>query len=207
MASLVLGPLLRYAGRTQATVWVEADAACEVEVLGHTARTFEVPGHHYGLVPLSDLPEGAVLRYEVRLDGEPVWPLPGSSHPPSTIRTREGEDQARLVFGSCRVGAPQREPYTLPPGQEHGFGVDALWAYSRRLQAGIEQWPDGLLLCGDQVYADEVSPETPSSSAPAATRRSRPARRSPTSRSTPASIARPGATPTSAGCSRRSRAS
>ncbi len=160
MAALVLGPLLRYAGRTQATVWVEADAACEVEVLGHTARTFEVSGHHYGLVPLSDLPEGAVLRYEVRLDGEPVWPPPGSTRPPSTIRTREGEDQARLVFGSCRVGAPQREPYTLPPGREHGFGVDALWAYSRRLQAGIEQWPDGLLLCGDQVYADEVSPET-----------------------------------------------
>ena len=42
----------------------------------------------------------------------------------------------------------------------YGFGVDALWAYSRRLQAGIEPWPDGLLLCGDQVYADEVSPDT-----------------------------------------------
>jgi hypothetical protein len=159
MASLVLGPLLRYVGRTTATVWVEADAACEAEVLGQTARTFEVSGHHYALVPLTDLPEGAVLEYEVRLDGEQVWPLPGSTRPPSAIRTREGEDHARLVFGSCRVGAPQREPYTLPPGQEHGFGVDALWAYSRRLQAGIEQWPDGLLLCGDQVYADEVSPE------------------------------------------------
>jgi len=159
-ASLVLGPLLRYVGRTTATVWVETDSSCDVDVLGQTAPTFEVSGHHYALVPLTDLPEGAVLEYEVRLDGEPVWPLPGGTHPPSAIRTREGEDHARLVFGSCRVGAPQREPYTLPPDQEHGFGVDALWAYSRRLQAGIEQWPDGLLLCGDQVYADEVSPET-----------------------------------------------
>ncbi len=79
----------------------------------------------------------------------------------STIHTRQGEDQARLVFGSCRVGAPQREPYTLAPGDHpEGFGVDALWAYSRRLQAGIEPWPDALLLNGDQVYADEVSPET-----------------------------------------------
>jgi hypothetical protein len=160
MASLVLGPLLRYVGRTTATVWVETDAACRVEILGQAAATFEVCRHHYALVPLTDLPEGAVLEYEVRLDGEPVWPLLGSTHPPSVIRTREGEDHARLVFGSCRVGAPQREPYTLPPDQEHGFGVDALWAYSRRLQAGIEQWPDGLLLCGDQVYADEASPET-----------------------------------------------
>jgi hypothetical protein len=141
-------------------VWVETDDSCEVEVLGQSARTFEVSGHHYALVPLTDLPEGSVLEYEVLLDGDRVWPLPESTRPPSTIRTREGEDHARLVFGSCRVGAPQREPYTLPPGEEHGFGVDALWAYSRRLQEGMEQWPDALLLCGDQVYADEVSPET-----------------------------------------------
>src|SRR5919201_2075328 len=160
MAALVLGPLLRYVGRTEATVWVETDAACEVEIRGHTARTFEVSGHHYALVPMTDLPEGEVVEYEVRLDGATAWPLPGSRRPASTIHMRQGEDHARLVFGSCRVGAPQREPYTLPPDHEHGFGVDALYAYSRRLQEGLEPWPDGLLLCGDQVYADEVSPET-----------------------------------------------
>jgi hypothetical protein len=32
MPELILGPLLRYAGKTDATVWVETDAACEVEV-------------------------------------------------------------------------------------------------------------------------------------------------------------------------------
>ena len=161
MASLILGPLLRYVGRTEATVWIEADRACRVEVLGHTAPTFEVRGHHYALVALFDLEQAAVLEYEVLLDGELVWPPADSDFPASTIHTREGEHRARLVFGSCRVGAPQREPYTLPPGgEERGFGVDALWAYSRRLRAGIEPWPDALLLIGDQVYADEVSPET-----------------------------------------------
>ncbi len=45
-ASLVLGPLLRYVGRSQATLWVETDRACHVDVLGHVARTFEVRGHH-----------------------------------------------------------------------------------------------------------------------------------------------------------------
>src|ERR1043166_1395399 len=161
MASLVLGPLLRYVGRTDATVWIEADQACQVEVLGHTAATFEVRGHHYALVALSGLEQAAVLEYEVHLDGERVWPLTGSEHPASTIHTREGEHRARLVFGSCRVGAPQREPFTLPPGgAAQAYGVDALWAYSRRLRAGIEPWPDALLLIGDQVYADEVSPET-----------------------------------------------
>ena len=32
MPKLVLGPLLRYVGETQATVWVETDAAAQVEV-------------------------------------------------------------------------------------------------------------------------------------------------------------------------------
>ena len=161
MASLVLGPLLRYVGRTEATVWVETDGACKVEVLGHTTATFEVCDHHFALVALVGLEEGAVIEYDVRLDGECVWPSAGGEHPPSTIHTRAGEHRARLVFGSCRVGAPEREPYTLAPGEdEQGVGVDALWAYSRRLRAGIETWPDGLLLIGDQVYADEVSPET-----------------------------------------------
>ena len=157
---LVLGPLLRYTGSTTATVWVETDAPAEVEVLGRRVRTFQVEGHHYALVLLEGLEPGSITPYEVRLDDALVWP-PADGRPPSAIHTREGERQSRLIFGSCRVGAPQRPPYTLPPGEDpQGVGVDALWAYSRRLQDGSSPWPDGLLLLGDQVYADEVSPET-----------------------------------------------
>ncbi len=160
MPSLILGPLLRYVGRTEATVWVETDRACRVSVLGQSAPTFEVRGHHYALICLTGLPEGSVIEYGVELDGQSVWPV-DSDHPSSAIHTREGEYQARLVFGSCRVGAPQREPYTLSPSEDdEGYGVDALWAYGRRLRSGIEPWPDALLLIGDQVYADEVSPVT-----------------------------------------------
>jgi hypothetical protein len=157
---LLLGPLLRYAGSTQATIWVETDGACMVEVLGQRARTFQVAGHHYALVVLRDLEPGSVTPYAVRLDGVEVWP-PDDGRPPSAIRTRAHERQARLAFGSCRVGAPQHPPYTLARGEHpEGYGVDALWAFSRRLQAGREPWPDCLLLLGDQVYADEVSPAT-----------------------------------------------
>jgi hypothetical protein len=160
MPTLLLGPLLRYTGSTQATIWVETDGPCEVGVLGGRARTFAVEGHHYALVVVEDLAPGSVTPYEVRLDGERVWPL-DDERPPSAIHTRAHERQSRLVFGSCRVGAPQREPYTLPPGEDdEGYGIDALWAFSRRLQGGREPWPDCLLLLGDQVYADEVSPET-----------------------------------------------
>jgi hypothetical protein len=63
MAHLVLGPLLRYTGSTQATVWVETDGPCEVAVLDARQRTFAVEGHHYALVVLDDLEEGAVRPY------------------------------------------------------------------------------------------------------------------------------------------------
>jgi hypothetical protein len=160
MPRLLVGPLLRYTGSTQATVWVETDAACEVAVLGHRARTFHVEGHHFALVVIDELTPATVTPYTVELDGEQVWP-PADGRPASAIRTREHERQARLVFGSCRVGAPERPPYTLTAKDDpEGFEVDALWAFSRRLQAGREPWPDCLLLLGDQVYADEVSPET-----------------------------------------------
>jgi hypothetical protein len=160
MTRLLLGPLLRYTGSTQATVWVETDEACEVAILGTRRRTFAVEGHHYALVVLDGLEQGAVRPYEVALDGTRVWP-PEDGRPPSTIHTREHERQARLIFGSCRVGDPQRVPYTLPESAHpDAFGIDALWALSRRLQAGGEEWPDCLLLLGDQVYADEASIET-----------------------------------------------
>jgi hypothetical protein len=157
---LVLGPLLRYVGTTTATVWVETDAPAVVEVLGHRARTFNVLGHHYALVLIEELEPGSTNPYQVQLNGQAVWPQQ-DGRPLPTIRTREGERQARLVFGSCRVGAPERAPYTHAPSEHpKGLGVDALWAYSRRLQEGAAAWPDGLLLMGDQVYADDVPPET-----------------------------------------------
>ena len=48
-AGLVLGPLLRFVGDDEATVWVETDRACMVEVLGCSSPTFCVAGHQYGL--------------------------------------------------------------------------------------------------------------------------------------------------------------
>src|SRR5918993_1024604 len=107
MPKLVLGPLLRYVGETQATVWVETDDAARVEVLvspasggreaaggGHgQAPTFQFQGHHYALVLIDGLEPDRVYTYRVELDGEPVWPEPvaspdGPAFPASTIRTR-----------------------------------------------------------------------------------------------------------------------
>ena len=60
MADLILGPMLRDVGPTSATIWVETDAPCTVEVLGHRARTFTVAGHHYALVIVEGLGTGLV---------------------------------------------------------------------------------------------------------------------------------------------------
>src|SRR6476620_6558592 len=157
---LLVGPLLRYTGTTTATVWVETSRPAEVTVLGHSTRTFTVEGHHYALLLIEGLEPGTVTPYDVRLDGRVVWP-PDDGRQRPVIRTREGEPEARLVFGSCRVGSPERPPYSLSRAEhEEGLEVDALWAYSTRLQHGETPWPDALLLLGDQVYADLVPPAT-----------------------------------------------
>jgi PhoD-like phosphatase len=163
MGRLVLGPLLRYVGRTEATIWVETDEPCEVEILGRTAKTFCVEGHHYALVAIEDLKPGSSQEYEVALDGERAWPPEGSSFPPSVLRTFGEQEQIELVFGSCRVSLPQEPPYTMPKesNEENGRGFDALHALAGSLlEAEAPSYPDLLFLCGDQVYADEVSPRT-----------------------------------------------
>ena len=63
MANLVLGPMLRHVSDTTATIWVETDAACTVEVLGHRASTFTVADHHYALVIVEGLTPGTITPY------------------------------------------------------------------------------------------------------------------------------------------------
>jgi len=154
-AGLVLGPLLRYAGTESATFWVETSEPCKVEVLGHRSKTFAVEGHHFALVMVDDLEPASVVAYDVRLNGQLVWP-PDDGRPAPAVHTRSNERRVRLAFGSCRVGDPQPSPTEF----NASTGVDALWTYARQLQRGEVDWPDGLLLLGDQVYADEVSPRT-----------------------------------------------
>jgi hypothetical protein len=158
--SLVLGPLLRYVGETEATIWVETDRPCQVRVLGHTGATFEVAGHHYGLVVITGLRPGTEYAYQVMLEETVRWPEPGSPQRPSVLRTLDPGGPQRLVFGSCRVAE-------LPPGRRgkaqrgRGHGSDALAAMADGLaRKPRESWPDSMLLIGDQVYADQAGPAT-----------------------------------------------
>jgi phosphodiesterase/alkaline phosphatase D-like protein len=152
---LVLGPVLRHVGETTASVWVQTDSAATVSVLGSEARTFEVSGHHFALVPVSGLTPDSRTPYQVEIDGERVWPPSTSPFPPSLIRTRgpESDRSNRIIFGSCRY------PKATDPRLAAELGIDALDAYAARMtKRAPEDWPDALLLLGDQVYADELSP-------------------------------------------------
>src|SRR4051794_18804837 len=161
MPSLVLGPLLRYVGETDAVVWVETDAACEVEILGTKERTFCVCGHHYALVRCGELEPGTWHEYEVLLDGERVWPR-ADGWPASAFHTYPKDTPLQPLFGSCRVAAPHEPPYSLKKDQdERGREIDALHTLAFRMrEQARDEWPDVLLMLGDQVYADEVSPAT-----------------------------------------------
>ncbi len=159
MSALVLGPLLRYVGEREATIWVETDCACEVEVLGARTPTFEVAGHHYALVRVGGLEPGTATPYEVHVDGECHWPPAHSPHPPSVIRTIKEETPYRVIFGSCRVARPHEPPYNLKRDEDpRAKETDALYTYALRMSTRPpEEWPDLLLWLGDQVYADDVS--------------------------------------------------
>lgn len=164
MAELILGPMLRHVDRTTATVWVETDASCTVEVhangVAHRAPTFTVHGHHYALVIVRGLEPDSVTPYQVHLDGVGRWPEPDAGMPESVIRTTVHRRPVRILFGSCRAAAPHEPPYSLERDRDDDArGVDALWAHAiRLLDLPPDEWPDLALFVGDQVYADDTSP-------------------------------------------------
>jgi phosphodiesterase/alkaline phosphatase D-like protein len=143
-------------GETTATVWVQTIDAATVEVLGCSAATFEVQGCHYALVSVEGLTPDSTTEYHVHVDGQRVWPEPDSRFPPSVIRTRGPgtAERLRVIFGSCRY------PKTGDEKLDEKLGLDALDCYAGRLTTTpTEGWPDALVLLGDQVYADELTPQ------------------------------------------------
>ncbi|GAA0356317.1 alkaline phosphatase D family protein [Microbispora corallina] len=149
MPEIVLGPLLRHTDAASATIWVETTEPCEVTVRAGDAcskeSTFSVHGHHYAVL---DVGLDGPVAYSVELDGHEVWPV--ADLPPSVIRPLT--DLRTLVFGSCRTSVPHDEPYVRT------HGVDVLHSYGQRLM-GSDDRPDLILMLGDQVYADELTPD------------------------------------------------
>lgn len=148
---ILVGPMLRYVDRTDATVWIEVSTPCRVTIRAAdevvTEQTWGVHGHHFAVLHLRNLPEGTETPYEVELDGTSVWPI--DPERPSVIGTPRADDTVRLAFGSCRRGENQT------PTALRQIGADALVALSHQMaRTEHHEWPDAMLLLGDQVYAD-----------------------------------------------------
>ena len=151
---IVVGPLLRYVDETTATIWLETDAPCAVRILDTEAGTFTVHGHHYAILDITGLTPGSSTPYEVHLDGERAWPQPGDDLPPCRIRTVDPSRPLRLVFGSCRTSVPHDAEFNAV------HGVDVLRGFAAQCGTRPDgEWPDAVLLLGDQVYADAPSPQ------------------------------------------------
>ena len=187
--------MLRYVGETEATVWVETDAPCEVEVLGHA------DAH----LPRRGPPLRAGLHRRPRARHHEPYEVHARRRAgladarqrasrPRVIRTpTRTARRCELAFGSCRVASRTTPPYALRKDDDpRGREIDALRALAMRMRdaADPSDWParaaaarrPGLRRRGLARDARRSS----------ATRRdpsSRRARRSPTSRSTRTSTA------------------
>jgi phosphodiesterase/alkaline phosphatase D-like protein len=154
---LVLGPMLRYVGETEATVWVETAERATVTVRADgrefSAPTFVVKGHHYALVIVEGLEPGGSFEYTVDVDDARVWPPDDSPFPAPRIRTLDRSRPTRLLFGSCRTSVSHDAEGNA------SNGVDALRTLALAVADGTEEWPDLVAFLGDQVYADETSEE------------------------------------------------
>ena len=155
---LLLGPALRHVSDTTALVWVQTENSCTVEILGCSAQTFEVQGYHFALVTGDRLAPDSVTEYQVSVDGAQAWPIDAtfSKFPPSVIRTRGpgAAHRVRAIFGSCRY--PKTDVKKIEAKLRH----DALDCYAARMAGRpIDEWPDALILLGDQLYADELPPD------------------------------------------------
>ena len=86
------------------------------------------------------------------------------------IRTRGPASAHRLraIFGSCRY--PKTEVKKIEKKLKH----DALDSYATRMAGRpIDEWPDALILLGDQLYADELPPDEQRRVKPAAAQQAR----------------------------------
>ncbi len=163
VADLILGPMLRHVGPTSATIWVETDAPCTVEVLGHRARTFTVAGHHYALVIVEGLAAGLDPRVRRARRRRAALAVGRQSVPalrdPHRSATARAAGAVRLVphGGPARAAVDARDG-ARPDRPRRRRPSRARPAHAR--SAAPTSGRTSRVMLGDQVYADDSSPVT-----------------------------------------------
>ena len=196
--SLVLGPVLRHVGETTASVWVQLDRAATVTVLGCQARTFEVCGHHYAVVPVTGLEPDTRYPYEV-LRRRQVCLAAAGVAVPSTASSAPGARRPPASTGSS--SGPAATPRSSSPNRPASSA-------STRSTPTPPGWRDARHTSGRTRCCCSATRSTPTSSprrtaaaspGGATATRTGPTTRSSATTSTSVSTATPGPTPRSAG--------
>ena len=137
---------------TTALVWVQTESAATVEVLV-ALRRLRRPGSSLRPRHGDRADPDTVTEYDVKVDGKRVWPLADSPFPPSVIRTRGPASTHRLqaIFGDA-----------IPPRATMQVRLQArarsLEVYADPMATRpVDDWPEVLILLGDQLYADELT--------------------------------------------------
>ena len=160
--ALLLGPLLRHVGEHDATIWLETDGRVRRPV--RAGAVVAQTGRSGGRARLRDR---RPRRASSRVRRRPTSPArrrarlaaAGSPFPPSRIRTLApggaGPAPLRLV---PRARATSRHSGDRPRRAQR--------LRPRMASQAHEEWPDLIVMLGDQIYADDTSGDAASSSAP-----------------------------------------
>ena len=155
-ANLISGPLVGHTTTTSSTIWVETDAAATVRIdywveprimfhrtlkepmsKGSSEGKTELTFPYTCTIPLSDLPPGRLIYYDVFVNGTIVPPRTVQVFPlmpPESILETESEriTEFTVAFGSCNL--PARVP------------VQSIWSQVARFR------PAAFLFIGDNNY-------------------------------------------------------
>lgn len=169
--STVLGPFVRGVWPTGANFWVELERSCLVSIQfapegtndwrTADARTVQVGHRHYAMVSATGLRPGTWYTWHgsVHADGATAQLI---EHCLSGLRgllfrtldNRGWTGNYRFAHASCRKARHHEEG----SGKGGGSGPDVLDRFAEWLARSIRQrdrdWPNFLLLTGDQIYAD-----------------------------------------------------
>jgi phosphodiesterase/alkaline phosphatase D-like protein len=173
---IVCGPFVRYVSHNSAVIWIEMNRACEVTVIISrlrrperriNAKTFRVGLRFYAMVPIERLLSST--WYEYQIDAQTtdsaittVWPIrsPSGPLPYSTFQTfpvGQGTN-LRIAYLSCRAVQTEKEDKEIRKITQ----ADALKVYALRIIADYHhrqlRWPHILVMMGDQIYTDDLSP-------------------------------------------------
>lgn len=183
---IVTGPIVRFVSSNRATVWLEMrkhhsvvlhvtdGSDPKVKKVSDVFHTTQVGTRFFVMPYIKGLKPSTIYKYRIEMADVSADPL--SKRPRSAKQLRRhkkrrvdnltsaglmfketvfrtlpkrGTESLELAFGSCRKWRG---------GADSKVGADAMALYAQSLRER-EPYPHLMLLLGDQIYADDVSPE------------------------------------------------